>query len=139
MGLFAWNETYSVGHPLIDREHKTLFGMADELHTAMLAGRGTETLAGLLTRLIDYTHTHFGHEEALMRAHRYPQMEQHIVLHRALTAQVQALKTKSAAGKTMITIEVMEFLRRWLDHHIRESDQLVAKYIQAHEHVPSRV
>ncbi len=133
MGLFAWNEIYSLGHPQIDREHKALFSMADELHKAMLDGRGTETLTELLTRLADYTHVHFDHEEALMRAYRYPQMEQHMSLHRALTTQVQALKTKFAAGKIMITMEVMQFLRNWLDHHIRESDQLVAKHVRAHE------
>ncbi len=139
MGLFAWNEIYSLGHPQIDREHKALFGMAEELHNAMLGGRGKEALTGLLSSLIDYTRLHFDHEEGLMRAHCYPGMEQHIGLHRALTTQVQALQTKFAAGNVMIAIEVMEFLRSWLDHHIRESDQLVAKHIRASENALSCV
>ena len=139
MGLFVWSDTYSLEHPQIDREHQALFAMAEQLHQAMLNGSGVKVLEGLLARLINYTQVHFSHEEALMRHHHYGGMDAHVAEHRKLTEQVLDLQRKYAAGKLTITMEIMHFLRGWLDHHILRSDQLVAQHIRAHEAALARV
>ncbi len=139
MGLFAWNNIYSLEHPQIDREHQALFAMAEQLHQAMLDGSGATVLGTLLTRLVNYTQVHFSHEEALMRHHAYPGMAPHMAEHRKLAEQVVDLQKKHAAGKLTISMETMHFLRDWLDHHIRKSDQLVAQHIRTHEGALSRV
>jgi hemerythrin len=120
-------------HPQIDREHKELFAMADQLHQAMLNGSGANVIGDLLGRLISYTQGHFAHEEALMRQYKYGGMNAHVAEHRKLAEEVLDLQRKYAAGKLTITMEIMHFLRDWLDHHIRRSDQLVAKHIRACE------
>jgi len=133
MGLFAWNDTYSLEHPQIDREHEALFAMADKLHQAMLDGSGVAVLRDLLAGLVNYTQVHFSHEETLMRQYRYPGIDVHAAEHRKLAEQVVDLQRKHSAGKLTLTMETMQFLRDWLDHHIKGSDQLVAKHIRAHE------
>jgi hemerythrin-like metal-binding protein len=133
MGLFAWSDAYSLEHPQIDREHQALFALAEQLHQAMLDGSGAAVLGDLLSRLINYTQVHFSHEEALMRRHHYAGMDAHVAEHRKLTAQVLELQQKYAAGRLAITVETMQFLRTWLEHHIQRSDQLVARHIREHE------
>jgi hemerythrin-like metal-binding protein len=133
MELFSWNEKYSLEHPQIDKEHQALFAMAGQLHQAMLSGSGTAVLKDLLARLINYTRVHFAHEEALMRHYQYRGMDAHAAEHRKLTEQVLDLQHKYEEGKLAITLETMQFLRGWLDHHILRSDQLVAQHIRAQE------
>jgi len=138
MGLFAWNDMYSLEHPQIDREHQALFAMAEQLHQAMLDGSGATVLRDLLAKLINYTQVHFSHEEALMRQNAYPGMAAHVAEHRQLAEQVVDLQKKYAAGKLTISMETMHFLRDWLDHHIRRSDQRVAQHIRTYENTLSR-
>jgi hemerythrin-like metal-binding protein len=128
--LFAWNDQYSVGYSEIDDQHKKLFQMADELHRAMLDGRGKEAISGLLQRLILYTRRHFESEEAVMRRHGYPAYVEHHLEHVKLTDRVLAFQSKVARGETTVTIEVMQFLSDWLRHHIKVADQKVAAYIR---------
>jgi hemerythrin len=138
MALFSWSDTYSLEHPQIDHEHKALFAMAEQLHQAMLNGSGAKVLGDLLASLINYTQVHFAHEEALMRHYKFGGMDAHVAEHRKLAEQVLDLQRKYAAGKLTITMEIMHFLRDWLDHHIRRSDQLVAQHIRAHEGATAR-
>ena len=133
MELFSWHEKYSLEHPQIDKEHQALFVMAGQLHQAMLNGSGSAVMKDLLAKLINYTRVHFAHEEALMRHHQYRGLEAHAAEHRKLTEQVLDLQHKYEEGKLTITMETMQFLRGWLDHHILKSDQLVAQHIRAQE------
>ena len=72
MSLFAWNETYSIGVTEIDAQHRRLFSLADELHSAMNAGKGKAVLRKVLHDLITYTQTHFAAEERMMQKCGYP-------------------------------------------------------------------
>jgi hemerythrin len=45
MALFAWTQQMSVGMAKIDKEHRGLFDIINQLHTAMLGGHGNESPA----------------------------------------------------------------------------------------------
>lgn len=132
MSFFSWNDAYAVGHPQIDQEHRTLFNIAEELHQAILSGKGSTVLSELLDRLVSYTQTHLRAEEGLMQAHRYPQQALHVDEHRKLSGTVLTLQEKAASGQMHITLDVMEFLRDWLEHHIEEMDRQVAAHLKRH-------
>lgn len=129
MSLFSWNNALTLGHPQIDQEHRHLFLLAGKLHDAMLAGKGSTVVRTLLDDLAAYTHSHFQHEETLMRTHRYPNQTAHVEEHRKLTDTVRNLQQKAAQGQLNVTVEVMHFLKDWLDTHIQGSDRLVAAHI----------
>jgi len=130
MALFTWSPVYSVGNDLIDSEHQKLFEMADRLHSAMLSGRGQLVLRQLFADLADYTRTHFSHEEALMARHSYPELQAHAEIHRQLIAKLSKLQTDLAGGKLTVTMDTMQFLRDWLQHHIGKTDRLVANHVR---------
>ncbi|MGA3028569.1 MAG: bacteriohemerythrin [Bryobacteraceae bacterium] len=130
MALFTWSPEYSVGNDLIDAEHRTLFEMADRLHGAMLSGGGKNVLRSLFVQLADYTRTHFAHEEALMAKHAYPQLPAHAEIHRQLIAKLSKLQDDLNGGKLTVTMDTMQFLRDWLQHHIGKTDRLVASHVR---------
>ena len=128
--LFAWQPEYSLGQPDIDREHKALFRIAQELNEAMLRGDAQGELSGIFARLVAYTKFHFSSEEALMRAANYPDAAIHVKEHDRLTAKVGALERQFEQGEAAVTADTMMFLRRWLDHHILGTDQKVARHLR---------
>jgi hemerythrin-like metal-binding protein len=130
MALFTWNPEYSVGNDLIDGEHRTLFELADRLHSAMLSGQGHAVLRNLYTQLADYTRTHFSHEEALMVKHAYPELPAHAEIHRQLIAKLAKLQGDLDGGKLTVTVDTMQFLRDWLQHHIGKTDRLLASHVR---------
>jgi hemerythrin len=131
MSIFRWKEEYSVDHSEIDTQHKRLFQLADELHSAMAAGKGSATLSKTLNDLIEYTKHHFASEERLMQLHHYPEFAAHKVLHDELTTRVMEFQKEFAAGRTSITIDLFQFLKDWLTHHIGETDRKVATFLKA--------
>ncbi|HTS50970.1 MAG TPA: bacteriohemerythrin [Bryobacteraceae bacterium] len=130
MSLFQWDESYSVGHSEIDTQHKRLFQLAEEMHAAMAAGKGKQMLSQTLTNLINYTKGHFSSEERLMKRYNYPEYPQHKVEHDKLTAQVLAFQSDFNAGRAMLSIDLMLFIKNWLTHHIGQIDKKVASYIK---------
>jgi len=134
MNLFQWKEELSVGHPDIDSQHKMLFRYADELHTAMLAGKGKDIVGQTLSDLIAYTKRHFAAEEKLMQTHHYPGYPPHKAEHDALTQKVVKLQQDFLSGRVALTGAIMQFLSDWLNHHIGEIDKKVGRYLQQQAH-----
>src|SRR5271166_5081057 len=108
--MFEWNNRYSVQIGSIDAQHQTLFRLAEELNSAMAAGRGKSALSPVLDRLVKYTMVHFADEERLMHLHDYPELAAHKAQHEALTRQVKQFQAEFNAGTTALTVELMYFL-----------------------------
>ena len=122
MPFALWSKSYETGHPEVDRQHKQLFGMINELHEAMTQGHGRDVLGPVVKSLAAYTRDHFATEEALMREIGYPNLARHQEKHEALTQQVDELLLRFSAGYLTLPSTLSRFLADWLKHHIREED-----------------
>ncbi len=131
MPFIEWNPQLTIGHPQIDSQHQQLVRLVNELHDAMTAGKGREMLKPLLERLVQYTRTHFATEESLMQQSRFAEYAEHKGQHETLARQVLEFKQQFDAGSRHLTIDVMNFLRRWLQDHILSSDRKLAAHIAA--------
>ena len=131
MPLMKWDRKYSVGVIAMDTQHQKWFGIINELHEAMLAGRAREMQHAILAEMVAYTHTHFTHEEALLKMKGYPKLPEHQQKHAAFTTQVQELQAKLKAGVSVLTLEVMDSLKQWLNSHILSEDVKYGAWIQA--------
>jgi hemerythrin-like metal-binding protein len=127
--LFTWGDKYSVGLADIDAQHKNLVAMLNALHKAMHSGDGATVLGKLLESLIQYTDEHFSYEEGVMRRAGYKGMAAHIQEHRKLTAQVHDLRDKFRAGRITVSMQLLTFLKDWLQHHILGSDVTFAQTV----------
>ena len=64
-----------------------------------------------------------------MSLHGYPDLAAHVAEHRALTRQVLAFQAKFEDGQSVLTVQVLLFLKDWLQKHIAASDQRYAPYL----------
>jgi len=130
---FRWTANYALGVGEIDREHQHLFALAEEMHQAMMAGKGKQIVMHLLDEMLAYTGQHFAHEEELMERSGFPDREPHLRQHEELRTQVRAKRARALAGEVTMTIEAMQFLMSWLKGHILASDCRIADFLRQQE------
>jgi hemerythrin-like metal-binding protein len=66
-----------------------------------------------------------------MQQHRFPDFTKHKAEHDALIKQVAVFQGNYEAGRISMSIQVLQFLKSWLEHHIQERDQRYAPYLKA--------
>jgi hemerythrin-like metal-binding protein len=105
--------------------------VTNDLHQAMLVGKGSEILASLLGQMTHYTFYHFAHEEELMAAACYPQMPAHINEHDELREAAKRFVERFERGEIAMTIELTLFLSRWIRRHTMTTDRRMGEYLNS--------
>lgn len=131
MSLMDWQDSLSVGVPTIDAEHKKLVSLLNDLHTAMREGKSKQAMGEVLNGLITYTATHFGTEEKFMTKHAYPEYAEHKKQHDDLVKQALDVKASFEAGKVGVNMELMTFLKDWVQTHIIGTDKKLGAYLSS--------
>ena len=107
MVLMEWDDRLSVGVASIDDQHKQLIKLVNTLYQALQNGQGNEVLCQTYADLVDYTLTHFSHEEAMMREAGYPGAVDHCRQHADLRMRTLQLQDKAGGGGIAISIATM--------------------------------
>ena len=127
--LIDWSQEFSVGIPSIDSQHQRLVELINDLHAAMMSGKGSQVLGKTLDGMIAYTITHFTYEEKLMRQTGFPGLEAHCAEHGKLLETAKKLQADHRGGKVAISLDTMNFLKQWLRGHIAGSDRLYGPHL----------
>jgi len=132
--MYKMKPEYFTGIHSIDQEHARLFELVQETHDLLdddILLDKTERLTDLLSELIDYTRTHFSHEEAYMESIHYPHLEAHAAQHRQFESSLLKVDLDSLADDYSSQNETVEnllnFLVNWLINHILKVDMLYTK------------
>lgn len=131
MALITWTDSMSVGVARIDKEHQGLIDLINQLDSEMRAGKGKDALDGVLTKLIDYTKSHFSYEESLLRMHGYPALPTQNKEHVGFTQKVIEMHTNFRSGKAVLGSPVLSFLSNWLVNHILKQDMAYKPFLAA--------
>jgi len=131
MPLITWDDSISVNVAIIDIQHKKIIEITNKLHEAMKKGEGKDVIADILTELAQYKKMHFATEEKYFKEFNYENAETHIYEHHQFADKIDELKTKLTKGES-ITIEVLNFVKDWLTHHIKEVDKKYTKCFNEH-------
>ncbi len=127
-----WNETLSVGVKTLDDDHKKLVDMINELVDGITSNRRQESLSQILDKLIHYTRFHFRREEEYFARTGYTAAAHHASEHRELIRQVTDLQARfRSGGASLLSLEVMKFLKEWLVHHIMVEDKNYRAHLNA--------
>jgi len=127
--FIQWSEDIAVHHGHIDEEHQEMFALVNRLHEAMEANAEREEIGRTLDQLMICTKEHFQDEEAVMQAHDYEHLAEHVRKHEALLSQLRTFADEFQSGKMSITPESMAFLHEWLTQHIRRDDLKLAAFL----------
>ncbi|OSM07594.1 bacteriohemerythrin [Magnetofaba australis] len=126
--MIEWTSALSVGNDTIDSEHKILMDMINRLYAATFLDSSDQLAETIVNELIDYTHTHFNHEESFLKESGYKDLDQHRVVHNELLRQVIDFKFAIVEGKARNSGSNLEhFLRNWMVQHIQGRDFEYAK------------
>ena len=132
--MYEIKPEYYTGIKAIDQEHTRLFELAEEthqlLHDDFLQDK-TDNLIHLISELINYTRTHFAHEEEYQRSINYTGIEDHIALHRKFEDKLMEFDFDSLGedfnSQNDTAEELLGFLANWLVTHILQVDMLYVK------------
>jgi len=137
MDLLRWKDSYAVGVPIIDRQHKQLFALIDELRCEMDNGDARHLIPKVFSRLSDYTLYHFSSEELLMKRYEFPEFETHKVKHEYFRQELANLVIRHDNGDSTVSVDAYIALRDWIFLHVTSvearADQHLAAHIKAHE------
>jgi hemerythrin len=131
MAYVMWDPSLETGNEVVDRQHRSLFDLLNELHDSIVESKGQEVQGEVLSRMANYAVEHFADEEALMRSINYPALPEQQRMHTEFVAEVTQMSDEWRSGGTLLPITVAIFLRGWLTKHIRNEDGKIGEFIRA--------
>jgi len=123
MSLLLWKDDYSVGNEELDKHHKQLFALMDQLSALLTKDDVDEELTTILKELIAYTDFHFKAEERLMQASNYPLYADHKAKHEDLIKQITNISNNKTASIYDVLDDTFLLVNQWLVHHIMNEDK----------------
>ena len=129
--LVTLDDSFLVGHEVIDAQHKELVRMTNEFYAGVQMG-------GLIAKMffmktiqgaVQYVKTHFAAEEEIMQKIGYPFFEEHKKRHEdfvaAVARQVQVFEKEDNPDPAGF----VRYLMDWVLQHIADMDKKYAPYI----------
>ncbi len=121
--MFQWEEKYSVGIQSIDNQHKELFRHLNNLLEAMKQGQANAIITQTISEVERYAIIHFQKEEFFFQRFNYQGSAEHIKEHQDFKEKVSSFKAELRTGEVTLTIELLYYLKDWIDHHILDVDK----------------
>lgn len=118
-----WDNSYSVGNILLDRQHQQLMRLSNALEDCV----GTDPqqaqfrVHDILHELTIYASEHFRAEEDLMRRSAYPGLVSHKQEHDAFERQIADWAFAATMG-SLDVLKVQRYIAQWWKTHIMDTD-----------------
>ena len=128
MAYLNWSEKFSVNVRELDAQHMTLVDKINVLHQSLLDNKGREAQNKIIEDLLVYADVHFAAEEKQMRKLNYPGYQKHKLEHDSFTAKALDLQQRVTQSGFVLTLEVLSFLKNWLQDHILGTDKEYSRH-----------
>jgi len=127
-----WSDDYLTGIEEIDRQHQGFFEAAHRLYDQILNCEGEYGVEETMAFLRDYAERHFQTEEAFMREHDYPRLEEHQKFHDAFFENLELLadELRVLGPSQHLADRALEVAQDWLIDHIDDEDMHYATYVR---------
>ena len=131
MEKICWKKEYSVGVEKIDRQHRHLFEIINKLIDRSGSSGDSGLVSETLTEMLNYAKEHFTTEEELMQEYGYPEIESHKEQHIYFFKTTAELSINALNKQSMVSREIVEFLKLWLTLHILKCDMKYKEFFKA--------
>lgn len=126
-----WDDRrHNLGIASIDRQHRELVDMVNELSENIAHGCDSEQAKARMEHIYRHAQAHFAHEEELMREHGYPGAEQHAAAHAELLDKAATLMRSIRPGNTSRAVLVTAFLTDCVESHIMNEDPALVRHLR---------
>jgi hemerythrin-like metal-binding protein len=126
MARIEWSQELSVGHEVLDKQHKLLIDHYNQLHESLLNDSPEETghtKKRVLAAMVAYALEHFEAEESYMQRLGYTGLEEHRRAHRDFREKIFSLNRDVQEDRVVLSTSVMKILRNWITDHLAGEDQ----------------
>ncbi len=119
-----WSDEWLVEVDSLDRQHKAIAGLTNQLYQATGVGQAKTRLAVILGTIVDQIQSHLDHAEDLVQ--EYTGLDQGTALarHRRLAQQCADMQDKCRAGEMSIDLELVNTIKHEFLAHLQEDRDL---------------
>lgn len=130
--MYEMKPEYFTGIELVDSEHKRLFELAEQAYQLLKAEYIPDKydhVKDLLIELREYTEKHFADEEEYMESIQYKRITSQRLQHRNFIKKLSEVDVDEVIDEDpeKAIEEILNFLTKWLVHHIFEMDMMIGK------------
>lgn len=130
--LISWSPSLSVGIKVIDDQHKGLLRITNDLFNHSTGDEASERayFNKVIHSIVDYVKVHFGTEERLLAAARFPAYAKHKQEHDMFVLTVADMARDFHERKKNNLSAFTHFLKDWILTHIAVSDRQYFEYFK---------
>lgn len=135
--MFEWKDQYSCNIAEVDKQHKHLFRLSEDLHDLLKACEKFDQydeIGKVLGDLADYTVYHFGFEEKLMTEHGFDNGEfrLHQAEHIAFVNKIKHLMNQDIdKNQHKVLMDALMFAVDWIEKHILDTDKKYMAFLNS--------
>ncbi len=133
----TWDASFETGNELIDRQHRQILELVDQLTEAELESH--DEVLRALDAVMDFTLDHFHAEENVMRQVQYPAepTKEMVDEHDEFKSYARLRVLEFRKGEWTAVKPLQDFLADWLTTHEFGLDLLLVNWIRAQAASPS--
>lgn len=133
MPFIKWSEQLELGLPEIDRQHRRIAEILNDIFREALSDKPDRERLRLLVRgLRTHIRNHFGAEERMLWVYGHPEAEGHHHQHQRYFRTLEDWCLDVELGRPC-TRESFRFMRDWLLYHILKSDKPLIPFLKQHK------
>ena len=134
MEKFVWTDEYNLNIHIIDEQHKHFFEIVNQIYDLIKDKTVTKTdIIKIVNDLINYGYYHLSTEEKYFNQYLYSDRMSHMKQHemfRKQTADYVAHLEKSDVDLVKLSLEIDNFAKNWLSHHILVNDRQYVSFFK---------
>lgn len=134
MAELVWRESFSVGDPAVDHEHRELIELVNAAARRITAAAPPAEIDAAFGDLLAAVSGHFAHEERQMRRAGYPAYGEHKADHERLIDRLRDLMDEAHDAPEAAAEATVEALADWFEGHFATHDARLHGALGPHEH-----
>lgn len=129
MTLLQWQDRFRIGVAEVDREHRGMIDLINELHDALGGDRSRDRVEDFLGEICARITAHFALEEKLMESLLYPERGDHKADHERLLDEIRELMDEVAEHGLLDEARFAARLSSWFGDHFGTFDERLHRHL----------
>ena len=130
MALIRWLDSFEIGIPAIDHEHRELVDLINTCHDQLVTDPRSTDVGDFLGRIFDRITAHFSHEEIEMLRLEFPEYWPHKADHERLLDELRSIMSTWNACSDFDDASLASRLEQWFMIHFRTFDARLHRHVE---------